>query len=267
VLNPDPPVPAARQRLQREHGLRKIAAGVDLVAWLRFERRLMRESDATVVFTRRDGEALRTLAPAARIAEIPFGTTLPDLPLDPRGYGPATLLFVGSFVHPPNFDAAIRLAADVFPRVRARAPSAQLNVVGENPPPELQRLASPGVSILGRVPDLRPYLDQAAVVIAPLRLGGGMRVKVLETLAAGKALVATPLAVEGLGVEHDQQVVLAETDDQLAQAVSDLLADADRRAAIAGAARAWAMLHLGWTAPVEAYSALYEEVVERRRHR
>jgi glycosyltransferase involved in cell wall biosynthesis len=126
------------------------------------------------------------------------------------------LLFVGNFGHPPNVDAAFRLTRDILPAVRRGGLSVQLDLVGDNPPPELREMASPVVNVTGRVPDVTPYLDRASLVVVPLRMGGGMRVKVLEALGAGKAVVASHLATEGLDLVDGQHVVHAETDDEFA---------------------------------------------------
>ena len=117
------------------------------------------------------------------------------------------------------------------------------------------------VLLTGEVPDVRPYYERASVVVAPLRLGGGMRVKVSVALAAGKAVVATPLAAEGLGADHGNQLLLAEESERIADAVVDLLLDPSRRVALATRARAWAVEALAWDAPAAAFERLYQSLV------
>ena len=119
---------------------------------------------------------------------------------------------------------------DIFPRLRAQMPELTLALVGDRPPPELLLCAGERVAVPGRAQDLGSYLDAAAVVIVPLRIGGGMRVKVVETLAAGKALVASRLAVAGLDVRDREHVILAETDEEFTQAARWLLEHPDERA-------------------------------------
>jgi glycosyltransferase involved in cell wall biosynthesis len=116
------------------------------------------------------------------------------------------------------------------------------------------------VAVCGRVPDVTPYLDAATVVAAPLRQGGGMRVKVLEALAAGKAVVATPLAVEGLDLAPGREALVAHDAAAFADAVALLVQEPARRARIAGTARAWAAAHLGWERSAAAYEALYDHL-------
>ena len=237
----------------------------DRRAWGRFERSVVHGVHAIVVFTEADQAAVERLKPDARIVRIPLGTDIPDESLDPTGSLPPSLLFVGNFLHPPNVEAALRLVRSIFPKVQVRYPELHLYLVGEQPPAELTRMATLTTHITGRVPDPTPYLDQAAVFVAPLQSGGGMRVKVLEALAAGKAIVATPRAVEGLSVVHGEQLCLAETDEGLARAIVELLDAPERRRRLASRARAWACAHLGWDASLADYEALYSQLIDPNR--
>jgi glycosyltransferase involved in cell wall biosynthesis len=111
---------------------------------------------------------------------------------------------------------------------------------------------------------VKPYLDRAAVVVTPIRLGGSMRGKVLEALGAGKALVATPRAVEGLEAVPGEHFVLATTEDEIVNAVSELLSDPPKRRELAQRARAWACANLTWDRPVAEFERLYASVSPRR---
>src|SRR5439155_9300616 len=202
-------------------------------------------------------------APHTPIVRIPLGMALPEHPLNPLGHSPPSLLFVGNFGHPPNADAAVRLISAIFPRVQARFPELVLHIVGEQPAPRVRQMANANVIVTGRVPDVTPYLDRAALVVVPLRLGGGMRVKVLEALAAGKAVVASPLAIEGLNLVDGEQLILAESDPQFHDAIVQLLTDPEKRASLAARARTWACANLGWEKSIVAYEALYERLIQR----
>jgi glycosyltransferase involved in cell wall biosynthesis len=189
---------------------------------------------------------------------IPLRIPLPRA-LDPVGID-RRVLFVGGFGHVPNVDAAMRLC-ELFPNVLERVPDAQLEIVGANPPPRLAAFASERISLAGGVGDVEPYIDRAAVVAAPLRLGGGTRIKVLEALGHGKAVVATPLAVEGLDVRHERELLLAETDAAFSDAVARLLVDREERRHLARAARRWAEQELNLEHSAIAYDALYRDLV------
>jgi glycosyltransferase involved in cell wall biosynthesis len=247
---------------KRDRLLRRL----DVRAWRRFERRALIHVDAAVAFTRRDADALAALAPGSTVVRIPFGTDFSERAEMPT-VGGDNVLFVGNFVHPPNFDAADRLARTIFPLVLERVPRASLSIVGDRPPAELRERADERVEVTGRVPDLMPFIERAGVFAAPIRFGGGMRVKVVEALAAGKAVVASSLAVEGLDVTDGRQLMLAETDEEFAASIVRLLTDPELRARLAGEAWSWARENLRWEASVDAYDRLYEELLEQRARR
>jgi glycosyltransferase involved in cell wall biosynthesis len=255
----EPGAASASDRAARRTGAARFVGVLDHQAWRRYERRAMSSVDVVVALTERDRSALAPLAGTTRIVCIPLGVAVPERAADSVGAEPPSLLFVGNYIHPPNADAAERLVREIFPRVLERVPSARLWIVGPNPPSTLGQHR--GVEITGEVPDVRPYLDRASVVVAPLRLGGGMRVKVAEALAAGKAVVATPLAAEGLGARNGDQLLLAEDSQAITDAAAGLLLDPARRAALASRARAWAKEHLAWDAPAAAFEQLYDTLL------
>lgn len=245
--------PEAYSRHQRRRHHRRFRGD----AWARYRASTLNHVDAVVVLTERDEAAIRALNCGTRIGRIPLAVEPPPAPLNPLGLPPPSLLFVGSYSHPPNVEAARRLVSAIFPRLRERHPELVLQLVGENPSPGL---TGDGVVVTGRVPDVTPYLDAAAVVAAPLASGGGMRVKVLEALAAGKALVASSRAIEGLDLVSEEHVLVAESDAEFADAISTLLGDERARAALAGRARAWAVANLAAEQSAQAYEALYDSL-------
>lgn len=241
-----------------------VVRALDDRAWPRFERSVTNEVQAVVVFTERDRLVLEGLGTGTRVVRIPFGVPVPETaPAPAAGGAPPEVVFVGNFRHPANADAATWLARTLFPPVRERVPDARLTIVGASPTAEVRALAGEAVSVTGPVDDVVPYLDRAAVVAAPIRLGSGMRVKVLEALAAGKAVVATPLAVEGLDVTAGDQVEVAEGEGEFTEALARLLGDRDARVALAERARAWARAELGWDRAVARYEELYAELLAR----
>ena len=233
-------------------------------AWNSLGRSVSSQVDTLVAFTDRDRRTLSVVAGSTPIVRIPISYELPAAPLDPAGTDPTDIVWIGSFIHPPNIDAADRLARTIFPRVRARIPVATLQLVGSHASGRVRNLDGEGVAVSADVPDVRPYLDRAAVFVAPIRQGGGMRVKVLEALAYGKAIVASHLAIEGLDVSDGEHLVVAETDEEFADAIVGLLEDPARRTAIATAARRWAEEHMHSETQVRAYEALYASLVNGR---
>jgi glycosyltransferase involved in cell wall biosynthesis len=155
-------------------------------------------------------------------------------------------------------DAACWLAREILPLVRSRREGAHLTIVGANPPRAVRVLASDRVTVTGFVPDVDPFLDRAAVVVAPLRTGSGMRVKLLQALARGKAVVTTPLGAEGLA--RDAPVLVAASGPEVAEAIVALLADPERRRALGHRARGYVAEHHAWSGFASRLAAIYREL-------
>ena len=265
LVDYDPASAWALEMMRNTTGARRFVRRAEVAAWRRYERATRPQFDAIVVFAERDVAAIEPTARATPIVRIPLAVELPPEPLDPEGAQPPTLLFVGGFAHPPNVDAAIWLGTTIFPRVLEEVPSARLDLVGHEPTRDVWALASGQIAVHGSVPDVTPYLGRAAVVVAPIRIGGSMRMKVLEALASGKALVATPRAAEGVGAAPGEHFLLGHDADELVDALVGLLLDPGRRRALAERARAWAEENLGWERGVAEFERLYDTVAGRGR--
>lgn len=251
--------PVAHAAAERALRPRHLAIQLLLLqlAWKRYERRIIAAASAVVTFTDRDRKLIEKLAPDARVACIPLGSDLTIQPLDPLGTTPTSITFIGNFSHPPNVDAAERLIQSIFPAVQEQVPDAILCIVGDRVPNNIRQMATRSIVVTGWVPSVIPYLDHAAVMAAPIRTGGGMRVKMLEALIAGKAIVASPRAVEGIGVQAGIHLLLAHDDRQFADAITCLLRNDPLRLELAHNARAWALSHLGWSQAMTRYEVLY----------
>lgn len=255
-------IPAHEARERPGNLLRRLLRDTEWQRWLRYERGVWSRFDRIQVFSGRDHSAIRTVAPEimGRVHVNPLGVALPpaadDAPVEPH-----TVVFVGWFAHPPNVDAALWLGHEIMPRLRVLHPEARLLIVGARPTAEMQALACEYIAITGRVPLVEPYLERAAVAVAPLRLGGGMRVKVLQALALGKAVVATPIAAEGLArVEGDLPLRLGNDADELANALAELLACAEERDGLGRRARAFVERYHSAEAYVQRLEATIAEI-------
>lgn len=231
----------------------------------RFESWMFDGYDRVVVLTDDDAQALRALNPQTPTAVIPNGVDLDYF--SPTGYEPKdpALLFTGNYDYAPNVDAALRLVRDIFPRVKRAVPRARVVIVGGNPPPALKALASEDVEITGRVPDMRPYFEFSLIFVSPLRMGAGIKNKVLEAMAMGKPVVATPLSCDGIPVVQRRHVLLGLTDDDLASAVIELVQMPALRGQIAANGRALIEQRFTWRRVAEQYEALYAQVIAERR--
>jgi glycosyltransferase involved in cell wall biosynthesis len=259
----DPPSAWAEDMVKTTTGLKRLARRFEATSWRRYERATRPHFDAIVAFAERDLSDVRPSAGQASLLTIPLAVDVPARSLNAEGTGQPTMLFVGAFAHHPNVDSALWLGHEILPRVLERVPDARLDLVGHEPGDDVRALAGGAIAVHGSVPDVTPYLDQAAVVVAPIRFGGSMRMKVLEALAAGKALVATPRAAEGVEATPGEQYLLANDEDELVEALVGLLLDRDRRRALGTSARRWAEQNLGWAEGVKAFEDLYDTLTSR----
>jgi glycosyltransferase involved in cell wall biosynthesis len=233
----------------------------------RFQRAAWKRFDRVLAFSRRDAEAIAELQPevADRVRISPFGLDLP-LIADPTGEDADTLFFAGNFTHQPNRDAAQWLTDEIVPALRRLRPQARLHLVGSSPPPSILSLAGPGVEVTADAPSIEPYLGTATVVAAPVRTGGGMRMKVLQALAAGKAVVTTSRGTEGFDCfEEPPPLAVADDGESFAAAVAELLADPGRRHELGRRARAFAASHYAPAAWADRLEAVYGEACEGRK--
>ncbi|QGK68234.1 glycosyltransferase [Allosaccharopolyspora coralli] len=197
---------------------------------------LLRSCDVTLVVSEAEQVLLRELVPEADVRVL---SNVHDVAWDsPDPAERSGVLFVGGFDHPPNGDAAAWAAREIMPLVWDRVPDAVLHVVGSNPTKQVRQLEREGVEVHGWVPDLDPVYARSRVTVAPLRFGAGVKGKVGESLAAGVPVVGTPVAMEGMHLETERDVLVAEDAAGLADAVVRLLSDDEqwRRLSAAGKA-------------------------------
>lgn len=239
---------------------------LDWRRWDSFLPRVWQRFDLLQVFCEADAAAVRRRSPdlAPRIRVNPYGMILPE-PFDQTAEAPGSLLFTGTFAHLPNRDAALWLAREIMPAVWSRQPGATLRIVGSTPPREILELAGPRIEVVADAPEMEPHLAAAAVVLAPVRSGGGMRMKVLEAMAGGKAVVTTPLGAEGFtSIDPEPPLAIADGGEQIAVATAALLGDDRRRRTLGRAAREFARR---WHSPgawAERLTAVYEEARRER---
>jgi len=258
--------PASEDQAQVTRGRQRLAHRLDAASWRRYWSRTLPAFDAVVTLTDSERDQIEAAAAGPRVLSIGLGIDLPEEPLSATGHGEPSVLFVGGFGHPANTDAGLRLVRSIMPAVRRQVPGLPLVLVGRDPGRELVQAASADDTVTGTVPSVTPFVDRAALLALPIRLGGGMRVKLLEALAAGKAVVASPRAAAGLDVTDRSELVLADTDDEFADSIVALVGDDDARARLGRNAREWALRNLGWDSRVAQYEELYRSLLASRAH-
>ena len=256
----DPAWRGAGESAVRRHGADRLLHTLDTWAWWRTERAAIDASDVVVTFTDDDIDDI-PITPVRRSKAVVVPLGVADVrPADPAGTDDATVLFIGGTRHPPNVDAIERLRTRIMPIVATARPDARLLLVGEGTAGH----DSAGVEAAGRVDDVHPYLVRANVVVAPLRTGGGMRVKVLEALAAGKAVVGTGVALAGTSAVDHHAAIRADDDHGIATAIVRLLDHPAERVALGQRAAAHARDHLSWDSVADRFGALYDRLARMR---
>jgi glycosyltransferase involved in cell wall biosynthesis len=223
-----------------------------------YERVMMNETDAVIAVSTADAAKLRGRHVTPEI--VPNGVDTAALPFRSRSPGGNTLLFVGTMDYRPNADAAGWLVHRILPAIRNARPDLRVRLVGRG----AERFRADGVDAIGYVDDMRPELDGADVMLAPLRMGGGTRFKVLEAMAVGMPVVATPLGMQGIDAEPDRDALVARTADDFIAAVERVLADHALAERLARNARKLVEARYDWSVIAPKYLALLSKVRRQR---
>ena len=247
------------------------AAGYSLLQWQklhRYERAFCRAVSGIVAVSEPDRLALASLAPEQPIVSVPNGVDISRyLPQPLPSEIPPALVFTGKMDYRPNVDAMLWFGQRVLPRIR-RTTSARLLIAGMSPHPALDKLrAQPDVEITGAVDDIVPYIHRAAIYLAPMRVGGGTRFKVLEAMACARPVVSTSLGVEGIPVRDGEHLLIADQPRDFADAVLSLLRDqaagGQRSRALGEAARAFVEDHFSWDAILPRLDAFHAQLLQK----
>jgi len=180
---------------------------------------------------------------------------------------PHTIVFSASMNATQNIDAAVYLAEDVFPLIQARYSDSMLYLVGQKPAPEVNRLASANIVVTGTVDDVRPYAEKAAVYVAPIHIGGGTRLKILEAMAMEKAVVSTTVGAEGIRCTAGEDIILADSTEGFASSVLALFEHPEERLKLGRAARKLVETTYEWSAIGEKIEQYYQIACENARKR
>ena len=223
-------------RYARERGVTPagLYARVQAGRLKRAEASLVNAAALTLAIQDREAEQLRALAPGARVETLPVGVDLNRYPEPSRRPEPPVVLLAGSFAWAPNVKGAVRFLAEGWPRVKAGAPSARLKLAGKRPPPSLLAAARrAGVEVAADVPSMPDEFTRATLLLVPLWIGAGVRVKIIEALGARLPVVATPFACEGLGLTPGTHYMEGVSAADLGDRALELLRDPVRRDALA----------------------------------
>jgi len=231
------------------------------------EQRALDQCDAVILVS--DAEVQALGAESDKV--IAIGNGVDTEYFKPSGAEPArppSLVFTGQMDYKPNIDGVCWFVGEVWPALRREMPEVTFSIVGRNPTRAVRRLADvPGVRVTGSVPDVRPYLAKATLAVVPLLIARGVQNKILEAMAMGRAVVASPAALEGLEVEAGTEVIEAQAPDEWQLEILDLLQNHARRQGVEQAARSCVEKHYAWEARLKPLVEACVRLAEPQWHR
>jgi polysaccharide biosynthesis protein PslH len=255
----------ARQFARTNHNLgRRLYGGVNWRKLRREELRTYRGANGVYLCSAADERRLLDEVPGVRTAVVPNAADVEyyqPRPTDPPPDG-RTVVYFGLLSTVPNADGVTHFAQNIWPRIAAVHPDARWKIIGGRPPPSLLALAGTRIELTGFVSDLRPHLASAAAIVVPLRLGGGTRLKIVEAMAMGKAIVSTTLGAEGIEAVPGRDLLIEDDPAAFADTVNRLLADPSVGASIGQSARQLALDRYGWSGAAQALECFYRRILE-----
>ena len=246
--------PAAKWFLQREAA--KLRA---------YEATVSPTFDTNVVMSAQDEAVLREMAAGLRTSIVPNGVDIDYFTPDGATETPA-LIYTGGMNMFANRDAVMHFLKDIWPLIVTQHPDLRFYAVGQDPPRELMALAEadPRIEVTGFVDDIRPFVRKSAVYIVPLRIGGGTRLKVLDAMASGKAIVSTSIGCEGIDARDGEHLITADSPDAFARETIALLRSPERRATLGRAARQFVVNRYSWRTVADHLIDTYVQTMRNR---
>ena len=244
-----------RRRGDQERGPKKWFFSMEAQRMARYERELTFAFHQQTVCSPLDREYIGA---GENLHVIPNGVAIDDFPYTDEGREGNLIVLTGRMGYFPNSDAAVYFATEVLPLIRRQVPDARFDIVGAHPPRRVQQLARlPGVLVTGYVPRIQEYLARASVAVAPMRSGSGMQFKVIEAMAGGIPVVATPYAIGGIEAVSGENLFIAETAEGLAEQTVRLLKDPTLRRRLARSARRLVEAKYTWERSVAMLDDVY----------
>lgn len=239
----------------------RFGAWLEWKKMLALERQAVSGFDVCVTVSDDDRSRLLQIVPDKPVAMVPNGVDLAYFAPQDEEEDQNTLVFVGSMDYAANADAVLYFASQILPLIKRQRPNARFLVVGYGPPAQVTALQDDLTAVVtGYVKDVRPFLSKAAVVVVPLRFGSGVRNKILEAWAMGKAIVSTSLGAEGLAVRPGGNLLLADSPEQFASATIALMEEKGLRSRLGQAGRITVEEQYAWSAIARQMESVFERV-------
>jgi sugar transferase (PEP-CTERM/EpsH1 system associated) len=233
----------------------------------RYEARVSRSIDRCVAVSKTDQLTFQRDYGLTNVSAIDTGVDLSYFSAAKAKKLPHRLVFTGSMDWLPNEDAMSWFTREILPKVRQTIPEVSLAIVGRRPGSKIKKLgeSDPGILVTGRVEDVRPYLAEGSLFVVPIRIGGGTRIKIFEAMASGIPVVSTTVGAEGLPVQHQHHLLLADSPEDFAQAVITLLRNTGLAAQIAGQAETFVKQNNDWKIVGQQFADICRKAILQRK--
>jgi len=229
-----------------------------------YEKYVTSKFDECIVITKEDDFTLKKMNPKAQTFVIPAGADTSFFYPLPVKEVDSSIVFVGSLEWFPNVEGIMWFLNRIYPIIKQKIPLFKLYIVGKNPPESILSYNSPEIIVTGYVKDVREYVSKSSLVVVPLRIGGGMRIKILESMAMGKAVVSTTIGAEGIDAKNDEEIIIRDREDDLVNAVTDLLVDEGKRKRIGENALKFVREKYTWEKVAERFEEEYLRLIRQR---
>jgi glycosyltransferase involved in cell wall biosynthesis len=260
---------------RRLHTLTSYASPLDWIRWLvyrgvalrlkRYELNVVSRFNRVIVCSENDAELLLKYAKKdLNVEVVPNGVDIDYFTPDPKleDESKNIIVYTGAFMYEPNVDAVFFFVQQILPVIYRAFPDARFVIVGSDPPSRLARLSDldPRIVVTGYVSDIRPFLARAKVFVVPLRMGSGTRLKILQAMAMGKAIVSTTIGCEGIAAKNGEHLLIADSPFEFAQAVIKLLKDETLRRKLGKQARLLAQREYAWQKSQAKLLSIFENI-------
>jgi glycosyltransferase involved in cell wall biosynthesis len=247
----------------------KVPAMLEANRIKRYEGMITTSFEHTLAVSKLDSEALLVAAEAYNdnvrrehipITIIPIAVNTKEIQPVDRMTGSTNILTLGTLHYPPNADGIRWFIQDVFPSIKLKLPEATLTIIGKNPPSDFIQISKQdpdSILVTGYVPDLTPYLEKAAVMVVPVRAGGGMRVRILEAFARRMPVVTTTIGIEGIEASQGEEVLVTDEPAEFADAVVNLIKDGEFQEKLASKGRKLAETQYDWQVVLKKIDHIY----------
>lgn len=245
--------------------LRKLLAYSE---WKKFHKQEIQNCEkftACLTTSQRDAEILQQRSPGMECHVIPNGVDSEFFKSANTEIDPNMVLFTGTISYYPNTEGILWFYKNIWPLIKEKNPAATFCIAGKSPPPEVQSIADadPSVTVTGMVDDMRDYYNKAAVVVVPLRVGGGTRLKILEGMSMSKAIVSTSVGAEGIDHSDGSDILLKDTPQEFSDAVVEVMTDSTLRQKLEKGGRTLVEAKYDWRAVTDKLSDVFEQTVAR----